>query len=88
MLTVNYVKVTISPQKHLSPGTGVLTAYKQRHISTSGLLRNAVKRAHLESTANFTQPIALPEVEIWRHGSIERLLLSADLRRWCDIFYI
>ena len=35
--TTSYVIVTISVQKHSSPGTTVLTDYNRRHIFTSGL---------------------------------------------------
>jgi len=57
-------------QKHLSPGTSVLMQYKRRHISTSGLMQNAAKRAQLGKYS-------------YDHGSliIVHCLVFA-LRRW------
>ena len=55
MLTIRYVKLTISLQKHWSPGTAtaVLIACERRRISTSGLEQNAAKRAQLRHTGKF-----------------------------------
>ena len=56
--TTSYVIITISLQKHSSPGTTVLTDYKQRHISTSGWAQNAAKSARLESMGKLHTTIA------------------------------
>ena len=56
--TTSSVILTISLQKHASPGTSVLIDYKRRHISTSGWAQNTAKRAQSQ-WKNVIRPLYL-----------------------------
>jgi len=67
--TTSYVIITISLQKHSSPGTAVLTDYKRRDISTSSWAQNAALCAQ-------------PEVEIKKRSVCRKRCDSYSINIW------